>query len=143
MRVYKDKFQCTTCLKRFTTPHTLTRHERTVHRSILPVLCPRCPSRFRDRYCLRLHFVNNHDEPPPPIKSRNTGARKLKVGQIRFDCYSCGGTQLADYAEHMQEHSQELSELREQTLDLLQQYAIAAQKLTQTVEGCLAMQVQE
>jgi len=140
MRRYKDRFQCTTCLKSFTTPHTLTRHEKTVHRSILPVLCPLCPSRFRDRYCLRLHFENNHNVPPAPPKVRQP--RKRQSGPLRFECYSCEGMQMADYQEHMKEHAQQLGSIRDKALTLLGQYASVAEKLTQTVEGCLALQAQ-
>jgi len=42
----------------------------------------------------------------------------------------------------MKEHAQQLGSIRDKALTLLGQYASVAEKLTQTVEGCLALQAQ-
>jgi hypothetical protein len=50
---------------------------------------------------------------------------------------------MSDYQEHMREHAQAMSNIREKALTLLEQYAGVAEKLTQTVECCLTLQAQD
>lgn len=63
-------YHCPTCFEQYTTPSTLQRHIKTVHRSIKPVPCPHCEAHFRDRYCLRKHLPMHDPEHTFQLKRR-------------------------------------------------------------------------